>query len=156
VLLHPYLPRLLQACGIDTAGGLIPPGAQDRAAALLVQAVSGSDGAAEFELDVIKLLLGLARETPLPLGGGLLEAHDVLEVDAMLESFVRHWAALKGTSPATAQAHFLQRPGLLRPVDGGYSLRLERTGIDVLLDRLPYACSVVKLPWMRKPIFVEW
>jgi hypothetical protein len=156
VLLHPYLPRLFSACGIQPSGGRLPAACHERAAALLCYAVTGADHEAEFNLGLIRLLLGLSPESPLAVGGDLLEPRDREEVTAMLESFVSHWRALKASSVAGVQSAFLQRPGLLRITDADYSLDIERTGIDVLLDHLPFAYSIVKMPWMSKPIHVAW
>ena len=35
-------------------------------------------------------------------------------------------------------------------------LTVQRTGWDVLVDRLPWGLSLVMLPWMERPVFVEW
>ena len=67
VLLHPYLPRLLDATGLYPAGskGPIPDPALPRAAALLHWLASGHDVVHEFELPFIKLLLGRPPDAPL-------------------------------------------------------------------------------------------
>lgn len=156
VLLHPWLPRLFDACGIAVENGSIPLCSHERAAALLCFAVTGADRDAEFNLEFIKVLLGLPRARPLSVRGDLVGDDERAEVDAMLASFIGHWSALKGTTIAGLRNTFLQRPGTLKPVEDGYALAIERTGIDVLLDRIPFAYSLVKLPWMPRPIHVEW
>lgn len=156
VLLHPYLPRLFDACGIGVADGSILQSDHERAAALLCFAANGADRDAEFNLEFFKLLLGLSRDRPLSIAGDLLKDNERAEVNAMLAAFIEHWRALRGTSIAGLRSAFLQRAGSLKPVEDGYSLTIERTGIDVLLDRIPFSCSLVKLPWMPRPIHVEW
>jgi hypothetical protein len=37
-----------------------------------------------------------------------------------------------------------------------FSVRAERITIDVLLEKLPWGISLVKYPWMPKPLYVEW
>jgi hypothetical protein len=156
VLLHPWLTRLFDACGLPVGDGTIPAPAHERATALLCFAVTGADHDAEFNLEFFKVLLGLPRDLPLSVAGDLLGNDERAEVEAMLASFVGHWSALKGTTIAGLRSAFLQRPGTLKPVEDGYALAIERTGIDVLLDRIPFSYSLVKLPWMPRPIHVEW
>ena len=51
---------------------------------------------------------------------------------------------------------FLRRFGLLREIEGGFRLQVEPGPFDVLLERLPWGFAIVKLPWMREPLFTEW
>ncbi|MEM9214098.1 MAG: contractile injection system tape measure protein [Cyanobacteria bacterium P01_F01_bin.150] len=37
-----------------------------------------------------------------------------------------------------------------------WTLRVEQMAIDVLLTRLPWGVSMVKLPWMDGLLTVEW
>jgi hypothetical protein len=44
----------------------------------------------------------------------------------------------------------------LRPREGGIGLEVAPRTYDMLLDRLPWSISLVKLPWMTAPIHVDW
>ena len=105
---------------------------------------------------MIKPLLGLQPTDPLPVTQGLLNAEDREECQALLAAMVTHWPALRSTSVEGLQVSFLQRPGLLRPTDAGWQLQLESESFDLLLAQLPWSISIVKLPWMTKPIFTDW
>ena len=35
-------------------------------------------------------------------------------------------------------------------------LYVERKGVDVLLESLPWTISIIKLPWMQDSLQVEW
>lgn len=157
MLLHPFLPRLFENLGLFRAG---EPGfawaALPRAAALLHALATGRDEVLEFEIGFIKVLLGRPPEEPLLVSGGLLTAADREEGEALLQSVVGHWRALKSTTPAGLRASFLERRGLLRAEDGGWRLQVEPAAFDLLLDQLPWGIGVVKLPWMTRPIFTEW
>ncbi len=150
ILLHPYIIHYFQACKINTEDQ------QERAAALLFYAVTGEEAAAEYQLELIKLLIGLLPTSPLPLAAGLINDQDKIEAESMLESFISHWAALKNSTIFGLRQTFLQRPGLLKPQEHSWLLKIERRGVDVLLDKLPFGYSVIKLPWMKQPIHVEW
>jgi len=69
---------------------------------------------------------------------------------------ISHWSALKATSVPGLRTSFIERPGLLRQIDGGWRLHVERRPYDLLLERIPWSFSLVRLPWMDRPLFVEW
>lgn len=156
ILLHPYIPRFLNACGIDTSTDRIVPQQMDRAAALLSYLAKGEERVAEYELELVKLLLGLELDDDLPLAEGMISERDRQEANSLLESFISHWSQLKGTSIAGLRQAYLSRTGLLKKQDNAWLLTIERTGIDVLLDSLPFSYSIIKFPWMPQPINVEW
>lgn len=157
ILLHPFLPRLFAATGIAaTASDLLPPANLPRAAALLHWLATGHDDVFEFELSLSKVLLGLTPDDPLPVAEGLLSDEDRGEGEALLAAVSDHWSALGRTSAAGLRASFLQRRGMLRDDDLGWRLRMETKSFDMLLGQLPWSISLVKFPWMKKPIFTDW
>jgi contractile injection system tape measure protein len=157
VLIHPFLPRLFERAGIaQTAPRSIAPEALPRAAALLAYAARGDDDPREFELGLIKVLLGLRPDTTLLVPAGLVSDADRIEIDDLLHSVVEHWQVLKHTSIGGLRTSFLQRQGLLADIDAAWRLRVEPHGFDVLLHHLPWALSTTTLPWMTKPIVTEW
>jgi hypothetical protein len=157
VLVHPFVARFFEATGV-TQGFVreLEEPQLPRAAALLHHLVTGAAEPLEHELGLIKPLLGLSPHEPLSVGGGLVTDADREEAERLLEAVVSHWGALGRTSAASFRSTFLDRSGLLRETDDGLRLHVEPAPFDMLLDRLPWAISVVKLPWMRKAIFTEW
>jgi hypothetical protein len=157
VLLHPYLRRLFDNLGLSGEDKKSMRSEQlPRAAALLHYLASGSEDIHEFDLDLIKVMLGLHPRTVLLAGRGLLHDDDKQEADHLLQVVITHWQALKSTSMSGLRQAFLQRNGLLREGEFNYVLQVERTGHDILLDYLPWGYSLVKLPWMTKAVFTEW
>jgi Contractile injection system tape measure protein len=152
VLLHPYLPRFLKGCGLQT----IDHAALPRACALLHALACGSAAAAEYQLPLIKLLLGRAPDEPLTAALPHLNATDWDEINSLLAAVRSHWTALGHTSADGLRLSFLQRRGLLRKAEGAWQLHMQAEGFDVLLSLLPWAISLVKLPWMPLPLIVEW
>jgi hypothetical protein len=51
---------------------------------------------------------------------------------------------------------FLQRRGLLRNIGSSWQLQVEPESFDLLLGKLPWGISIVRLPWMTRPIFTDW
>ena len=152
VLLHPYLPRFLKACGLPSIDDASLP----RSCALLHALACGDSVAAEHQLPLIKLLLGRAPDEPLTAALPRLSAVDREEIDGLLDALRSHWKALGSTSIEGLQLSFLQRRGLLRRADGAWQLHLQAEAFDLLLGLLPWSISLVKLPWMPLPLMVEW
>ncbi len=157
VLLHPFLPRFLENTAILEKGhAQLTASALGRAAALLYLLATGREEFYEYELGLIKVMLGLHPEFPLPVCAGLVKPEDGEEAEALLQSAIGHWGALKNTSVSGLRSAFLERQGLLREEGDLWKLQVERGPFDVLLDQLPWSISIVRLPWMRKAIYTEW
>ncbi len=155
ILLHPFIAPLFTHTGV-ARDGAIAPEMLPRAAALLHYLAAGEREPFELELGTIKVLLGLTPDAPLPVAAGLLRPGDAEEAEALLESVVSHWKALRGTSVEGLRGSFIARAGLLQRADEGWRLRVEPSGFDVLLHHLPWSFAVARLPWMPKPVHTEW
>jgi|GEM_PF-6258803 len=82
--------------------------------------------------------------------------NDLKEGRRLLEAFIHHWTALKDCSVEALQETFLSRRARLQDKGGSWLLRVDGSGVDILLDRLPFTLSQIYLPWLRKPMEVEW
>jgi contractile injection system tape measure protein len=155
VLLHPFLPRLFSHLALIDARQFVTPAAQERAVHLLHFLATGAEHPEEHELPLHKLLCGVALTRPvarmLP-----LQQSEKDEAEHLLAAVIGHWAKLKATSPHGLRDAFLRRDGKLQRTPDAWVLTVEQRGIDILLDHLPWALSVVKLPWMARPLRVEW
>lgn len=157
VLLHPFLPRFFESVGVKNKNQKrLEESSLPRAAALLHWLATGRREILEFELGLVKVLLGLRPESPVCVCGDLVSGADREEADALLQAAIQHWSALKNTSVDGLRRSFLERPALLREDESGWKLQVERLGYDLLLNHLPWGISLVKLPWMTKPIHTEW
>jgi hypothetical protein len=157
VLLHPFLSRFFETTQVKEPGNPTLLAARlPRAAALLHTLATGDDDVHELHIDFIKVLLGLALDAPLPVAQGLLVASDHAEVEALLSAVIDHWRALGTTSIRGLRGSFLQRNGLVREDDQGIRLQVEAAPFDMLLGRLPWGISTIKLPWMKRLLFTEW
>src|SRR2546430_2729431 len=77
------------------------------------------------------------RESEEPLEPVLLQDEDVAACDALVRAVLRHWTALRSSSPEWLREQFFLRDGKLEDVDSGRRLTIERRAQDVLLARLP-------------------
>ena len=157
VLLHPYLPRLFTACGLWSHGERsIALQALPRACTLLHGLACGGSEAPEFDLPLVKLLLGLPPEAPLRHAPAAMSDADRTEATALLEAVCAHWTALRGTGIDGLRMSFLQRRGLLDRREGAWHLRLQTEPFDMLLGLLPWSISPIRLPWMTEPLTTDW
>ena len=153
VLVHPFLPGFFDGLGVATGDELVDPG---RALCLLHHLATGKLTAPEHRLTLAKVLCGVRLEEPTEADVGLTEA-ETEEAIALLDAAIGHWGALGGSSPDALRGEFLMRPGTLAAdADGDWLLRVEARAVDILLDQLPWGLSLVKLPWMDRPLRVEW
>jgi hypothetical protein len=157
VLLHPWLPRMLAARGVlDESGKQIAPAELPRACALLHALACGDAPIAEHQLPLVKLLLGRPPDAPLTAALPALSPEDREEVDALLTAVRDHWSALRGTGVDGLRLSFLQRRGLLSRGDDAWHLRMQSEAFDMLMGMLPWRIEQLRLPWMPKPLMVEW
>lgn len=160
VLLHPFLPHFFRALNLlrdHPASIANTAGADDatRAVHLLQYLVDQRCDAAEPELVLNKLLCGLAPDTPV--GRAITPTPEELAVcDSLLGAVIGNWPAIAATSRAGLRDTFLQRDGRLQLRDGKWKLTVARKTVDVLVDMLPWAISMVLHPWMPAPLSVEW
>ncbi|MEM9324163.1 MAG: contractile injection system tape measure protein [Bacteroidota bacterium] len=155
VLLWPYLPRFMEAIGLVKDGEFALLDSRIRAVLILQCLVADDDSFPEHELLLNKVLCGLPLDEPVP-SATLLTSEEKEEVDHLLAFVLQQWKALKSTRTEALRETFLCREGLLKRAAQGWTLQVERTTFDVLLDRLPWGYSLIKLPWLDEMIHVEW
>lgn len=158
VLLHPFLKQLFLKCElINVASGqFLDVDHQVRAVYLLHYLSTGEWDAPEYQLSIQKLLCGLELHMPIPKLGEPISEKLKNESSKMMKAAIRHWGALGNASPASLQDGFLQREAKLQLTPTGYLLQMERKTLDILMDKLPWNTSRIKLPWMKGMLRVEW
>ena len=153
ILLHPFLGAFFRDCGVLTEDNRFS--APDLAVHLLHYATTGILEAPNYTLQFEKLLLGIPLERTLDRYVAITQRHKE-QVRELLTSLLENWPKLKNTSADTVRVEFLQRSG--KVLSEGNSLRIimDKKVQDILLDGLPFNLGMVKLPWRRDLIFVEW
>lgn len=158
VLLANFAPRLFALLGLTRDDAFIDEAAQHRAVHCLVYLSDGHTRSEEHEWVLNKILCGLPIDVPIPPAEPLRDTLSV--VDSLLPSVVAHWRALGQTSPDGLRQTFLRRIGRLvehESFEGEHwRLKVQPSAFDVLLDRLPWSYTTIRLPWMRGVIHVEW
>jgi hypothetical protein len=101
-----------------------------------------------------KILCAFSLEEPIDLPG--LSTEYLQEANDLLEAAIAQWSILKNTSASGLREGFLQRNGKLFTKNGNLWLQVEKHSIDILLDYLPWNLGIIKLPWLKDMLRVEW
>lgn len=156
ILLHPFLPAYFYSLGLtDESDQFKSAENQVKASVLLYYLQCGDASYNEWEMSLNKILCGLAISDVIENGIELTE-EDKTESMLLLSTVVDHWSALKGASVESVQSTFFLRAGKITYKDDAWLLQVERTAVDVLLDKLPWGFSTIKLPWLKQLIHTEW
>lgn len=155
VLVGTFLPRLFAMLELTVDGAFVNPAAAGRAVHLLQFVASGASGAPAHALPLNKLLCGLAPEAPVAADVVLTQA-ERQGADEMLRALIAHWRGVEHSSADGLRKAFLMRRGWLEPSGQGWEMRVSQAQMDLLLDRLPWSFSTIRLPWMAAPLLVHW
>lgn len=155
ILTHPFLPSLLVETSCLDEQNQLKPEEKQKAVQLFHYLATGLEADFEFNQTLEKYICQMQPETPL-LRESLLTENDRNECDDLLKSVIKYWPELKNTSPDGLRQLFFDRAGKLDFNRMPHKLYVERKAQDVLLDKLQWNISVVKLPWMNELLFVEW
>ncbi len=117
--------------------------------------VWGDQPALDYDLILPKIMTGFPVQQPGSFFPELSKNHRKAGDDFLKEE-IGYWKQLKNTSPDGLRTAFLQRNGILTMEPVGWQLQVEGKTPDILIDRLPWSYSIIKLPWMEKPLFTQW
>jgi hypothetical protein len=155
VIVGPYLPRLFSILQLTDKDSFTSLSSAHRAVHLIQYIVTGATSTPEPVLVLNKILCGLPITAPIPLDIDL-RAREQAAIEDMLAAIIAHWKAIGRTSVAGLRESFLQRDGRLSATEDTWQLRVESKCFDMLLDRLPWAYTMLKYPWMKRVLHVDW
>ena len=141
--------------GLLEHGEFVSTEATERAVHLLQYLVEERCDRQEYMLVLNKILCGLPADHVL-IKEIAIGDEERQTIDGLLTAVIQHWGALGNTSVAGLREAFLQREGALRFKDDNWHLQVEEKAYDMLLDRLPWSYSLIKLPWMEQALHVQW
>lgn len=155
VILHPFLQPFFEELELLKKGEFTNTEACQRSILLLHYLATAEVEAAEYDLVLEKVLCGYPIKETLPSSIELSEK-EITESQKLLTSIIGHWTILKNTSIQGLQSTFMVREGKLSSKESGWFLKVERKTVDILLDKLPWGFSTIKLPWMENILSVDW
>ena len=155
VLLHPFLPALFSELQFIDETKQLKKSKRDEAVHLLHFLATGNLKPHEAELGFEKYLCGLPSQYPVRKDISLSPKQQE-EAIHLLETAISHWSVLQNTTPAGLRGQFLTRSGKLTFETEKDHLHLQRETADILLDQLPWGLTLMRLPWLKKLVYINW
>ncbi len=156
VLLNPYLFYFFDGLGLlDSERKFNSEDAAFRGVHLLQYLVTEETATPEQDLILNKILCGLEISQPVPFDVELSK-YEIEECIILLETVTTRWEALKTKDTNAVRSNFLNREGKLSYAGNGWNIYIERDTLDLLLDKLPWPISIIRQPWIKEIIYVEW
>ena len=155
VILHPFLKDLFTNCGLLVDENWKSRAHQVHAVQLLAYLSKGELFCPENEMTLLKHLSGIPWKIPVSPDLELTES-EIEEAESVLRTVIKHWDILKNTSTTGLRESFIQRNGKLRKNGNDWMLYVEQKSIDILVNRLPWNVSFIKLPWLENILHVHW
>ncbi|GAB1452087.1 hypothetical protein MASR2M47_21430 [Draconibacterium sp.] len=154
VILLPFIKRFLEHIGLVENDSFIEESAKLKACNVLHFLATGKAAEEEQHLLLPKILCGIEISEYVELTDIFTE-NIQSEAEDLLVSVIQHWEILKNTSVESLRESFLERDGQLR-FDSAFILQVSTSGLDVLLDSIPWGFRNFKLPWMQQSLITEW
>lgn len=155
ILLHPFLQYFFKKIGLLRDEEFAGNESKEIAVHLAYFLATGHEQPYEHELLFEKYLCAWPHGVPVNRFVTLTDSMKQ-EAEQLLKAVIHHWKVLKNSSPAGLREGFLQRNGKLVLAEQQHKLIIEKNGIDILLDQLPWSHSIITLPWLKKVLYTEW
>jgi len=115
--------------------------------------VTGLTQTDESLMTLNKVLCDIAPTIPIKDSLEISEEHKKV-IDGLIQSAINSWSAVGDTSVNEFRENWLVRDGILRETEECWELSVETRIYDLLINKSPF--SIIKLPWMKKPLHVTW
>ncbi len=109
----------------------------------------------EETLPLNNVLCGLPSTQTVP-KGSIISEEEKLLLDGLINAVISYWSSVGETSIEGFRGNWLLRDGLLQELKDRWELTVEKRAFDLLLHHSPFSFSIIKYPWMEKPLYVNW
>ncbi|MDR0982049.1 MAG: hypothetical protein LBM07_02240 [Culturomica sp.] len=159
VLFSPWIPQLFHKCGLldNQTKEFVDHRSRVKAVFILQEllATTSDDKYNHTDnLQLNRLLADVAFEEVLP-ADIHISNDDRNTVDSLQAALIGNWDKMKNTSVEGFLETFVRRKGILEENEDLWLLTFEKHGVDMMLNSLPWAFSMIKYPWMKKMIKTE-
>jgi hypothetical protein len=155
VLLNTYFLMLFERLELLKDKQFISEAARIDAVHYLQYLVTGHSHTEESLLTLNKIICGIALKQPIKDSIDISDKEKIL-IEGLLKSAIGYWKAIGSSSVQGFRGNWLVRNGVLREKEDSWNLTVEKRPYDVLLIKSPFSFSIIKFPWMPKPLHVAW
>lgn len=155
VLINAYFPMFLERLKLVENKTFTSDENREKAVLYLNYLTTGLEKTDDHWLALSKILCGMTPDTVITQAIEVTEQEDAL-VDGLLNAAISYWSAIGMSSVAGFRGNWLIRNGTLTEYGERWEVKVEKKTYDLLIHKSPFSFSVIKFPWMIKPLYVEW
>lgn len=155
VIVNSYIKTLFDRLGLLEGNEFKSEEAKEKGVHYLQYIVNGLTVNEEHHLVLNKVLCGIHPSTPI-LGEIEIAANEKELINGMVKAIINYWPAIGKCSVDGFRGNWIIREGLLSEKDDRWDLNVEKKAYDILLHQSPFSFSIIKHPWMDKPVHVNW
>ncbi|GGE40600.1 hypothetical protein EV200_101766 [Pedobacter psychrotolerans] len=155
VLINQYIPLLFERLNLINNHKEFFPEKQAAAVHYLQFLATGQLETDEPDLVLNKLLCGILLRESIK-NQTFISPADIETMTQLLQAAIEYWTAIGSSSIDGFRGNWLIRDGLLSEQDDRWELLIEKRVYDILINQSPFSFSVIKYPWMTKPLYVQW
>ena len=154
-LLAPWLTNFFKETGLVNENKFIDHEKQAHAIYLLHYLITKETDPTEEVLLFPKLLCGWPLQMPV-FNKTEITGYEINECEDLLNSVIQNWFVLKNTTTEGLRESFLQRSGKMTEQEDQFIIQPEQRSIDLLLEYIPWTFRMIRLPWMKKSVQIDW
>lgn len=155
VLLNNYFVMLFERLGLLSEKKFTSLENQSKAAQYLQYLVTGLSNTEDIDLPLNKVLCGLPLTQTIPDEIEITAENQKL-INSLLQSVISYWDAIGNSSLDGFRSNWLVRNGVLVELADRWELKVDERAYDILINKSPFSFSIIKYPWMEKPLYVIW
>ncbi|WP_118986948.1 contractile injection system tape measure protein [Photorhabdus sp. CRCIA-P01] len=154
LVLWPILPALFNQLGLIEKQKFIHRQAQFSAVDLLDYLIWGNEKVPIEHKGLNHILCKLMADENIE--STPIEPEKKLIIEQWLDAVIAQLPAWKKLSHNDVRQLFLQRPGELRIDEQEINITIQHQSFDVLLADWPWPLNIAKLPWLDRPLLINW
>lgn len=155
VIINSYIPILFERLELTVNNKFTSLENQKKAVKYLQYVVTGLPNTDEVYLPLNKILCGLSVTDKVADEIEITNQERDL-IQGLLHAVISHWPEIGDCSVDGFRGNWFIRDGILSELEDKWELRVEKRAYDILLNRSPFAFSIVKFQWMNKPLYINW
>jgi len=155
ILLWPFLSRLFDKLNLLENGAFVDDESHQKAILLSEYLVTGKTVFEESFLALNKIICGAPLDMFVDINIPL-EKFELDLCESLLNSVIKNWEKINGSSVTTLRETFLRREGSISKFNSDFNLNIEKKTFDVLLNTLPWNIKMIQTSLMKNRILVDW
>jgi hypoxanthine-DNA glycosylase len=155
VLLNNYIEMLFDRLHLLSNKQFTSAENQSKATQYLQYLVTGLSHTEEMYLPLNKVLCGLPIRQSVP-NDLTISEEEINLIKGLISAAISYWSVIGETSVDGFRGNWLVRDGSLRELEDRWELTVDKRAYDVLINQSPFSFSIIKYPWMEKPLYVTW